>query len=84
MPPSTAGRDACRCIRLGAASARQDGGISWRGKGMNPSVVCEGRPGFFQNRRLREPPEIHRGHNVPLQLAERRGFFGPTVADGQF
>jgi len=52
--------------------------------GMIPSVVCEGRPGFFQNRRLREPPEIHRGHNVPFQLAERRGYFGPTVADGQF
>jgi len=51
---------------------------------MNPSLVCDGRPGFFQNRRLREPPEIHRGHNVPFQLAERRGFYGPTIADGQF
>ena len=41
--------------------------------GMIPSVVCEGRPGFFQNSRLREPPEIHRGHKCPV-------FYWPSVA----
>ena len=54
-------------------------------KGVIPSLVCEGRPGFFQNRRLREPPEIHRGHKLSCyNLADGHGFYGPTVADGQF
>jgi len=68
MPHSTAGKDARRYARWPREGLAGD-----MRSGMIPSLVCEGRPGFFQNSRLSEPPEIHRGHNVPFQLAERRG-----------
>jgi len=69
MPPSTAGRDVCRYMVLG----------------MNPGVVCEGRPGFFQNKRLSEPPEIHRGHKLScFLLAERRGSLAPRLRTANF
>jgi len=41
--------------------------------GRIPSLVCEGRPGFFQRDRLREPSEIHRGHKMSCLPQADRG-----------
>src|SRR6266550_2935794 len=45
--------------------------------GLAPRLVLEGRLGVFQNSRLREPPETHRGHISPVTSGRARRVFRP-------